>query len=199
MRILVDLDEVLADFVGAALRIHARSPADLAGMPARSWSIVEPLGLTERTFWHPIDLAGEDFWAQLPLLPHALELVNLIELFDPEWYLATTPSRSPSSFAGKRRWITRVFGDSFDRFVFTPHKHLLANSKTVLIDDRPQSVYRFHQAGGKGIIFPTPYNKEPYQGLLLDHLKKRLSRIAQSIQQREAIEPCSSRCSCNRS
>lgn len=208
MRILVDLDDVLADFVGSALRIHGRTPVELAGMPPQSWSIVQPLGLTEQTFWRPIDIAGEDFWADLPLLPHGLELVECVEQFNPEWYLVTAPSQHPSSLAGKCRWIKKVFGNSFDRFVFTQHKHLLANSETVLIDDRAQSVSRFIQCGGRGIIFPTPYNKEPYQDCTfyktpyqnsqVNYVGTKLAWISQSIKIRKEYLGCrSSRCSCN--
>lgn len=80
------------------------------------------------------------------------------ESFSDDWYVVSAPSRSAESYSGKARWLKAFFGNRFDRFALTAHKHLLANPNTILIDDREQNVTRFLAAGGVGIMFPCRYN-----------------------------------------
>lgn len=159
MRILVDLDEVLADFVGAALNLHGWTLEKLLEVkPKGQWDIVEPMGLTTEQFWHPIYEMGEAFWSGLKLHPWAMDLIAIVRGCTSDWYIVSSPSRSLAAYAGKIKWLKRIFGQHFTRYVITNHKHLLAKEEVVLIDDSSANLLRFIAAGGSTILFPSPGN-----------------------------------------
>ena len=135
--IFLDLDEVLADFVGSALKIHGISREELETHrePGR-WDITKPLGLSDDEFWEPIHAAGSGFWSGLDPLPWADELVGLVEETGVPWHVVTSPSRCPTCYDGKVRWLKDFFGADFDRFIISPHKEIYAGPGRVILDDR---------------------------------------------------------------
>lgn len=159
MRILLDMDGVLVDFVGGALAVHGISRTELESRwPIGTYDIVKPMGLTAEEFWKPINEKGKDFWVELEPMPWIDELVNLVESLTDDWHIASSPSRSAQSYAGKVLWLKWYFGELFDRFVLTPHKHIFACNSAVLIDDQEENVNRFIGAAGRGILFPARWN-----------------------------------------
>ena len=159
LRILLDVDEVLADFVGGALRAHGWTREQLEAVwPAGTWSIVEPMGLTVEEFWRPIHAAGESFWTSLDRHPWVDELLRTVQDFTDDWLLVTSPSADPSSYSGKVRWINDNLGVHPQHIVLTNRKEIMANHSTVLIDDRASSIQSFISAGGLGIAFPSRHN-----------------------------------------
>lgn len=164
MTVLVDMDEVLTDFVEGSLRIHGwtRERLERVWQPG-SWSIIEPMGMTADEFWAPINAAGEEFWLGLEPTPWARDLIEGIDRLTCDWYIVSSPSQSPSAYSGKVGWLRRFLNDGFDRVVITGHKHLLARPGNVLVDDREESVEQFIDAGGQGIVFPSRYNSLHWQ------------------------------------
>lgn len=169
---LVDMDEVLVDFVGGALEAHGWSLGQLeAERPTGQWSIPEVMGLGLEEFWFPIHVQGAAFWENLQVHPWIHELIDLVEATSDEWYIVTSPSELTSSYVGKLNWLKGFFGDDWDRGIITRHKHLLANAHTTLIDDREENIVKFTEAGGKGLLFPTmggslhPFAHDPIQYL----------------------------------
>lgn len=174
-RIFLDMDEVLVDFVGGACRRWGVTvEAVRSNWPVGEWDIVPPLSkvvnavprgqrpdwsaLTEAEFWRHIHDRGPDFWCNLEPHPWLEDLLTAVRAVTPDWYIVSSPSRCPSSHAGKATWLKRYFGPLFDRFLLTPHKHLLAGPGAVLIDDREETVERFVAHGGRGILFPAYHN-----------------------------------------
>lgn len=166
MRILLDMDELLSDFVGGACREWGKTAAEVEQHwePGR-WDIVPPLAaalgepLTDLAFWDRLHNRAE-FWAGLDPLPWVDELVDAAARWTDDWWVVTSPSHCPSSYYGKAQWLKRQFGRRFDRFHLTPHKHLFARADTLLIDDRDDNVDRFIAAGGKGLVFPRHHNSQ---------------------------------------
>lgn len=164
-RLLLDMDEVLVDFVSGALATHnvtreAYESEHLKG----AWDITPTIGRilgrldwTLDDFWEPIHDAGPEFWLCLQPFPWFTEIIGWAEKFR-EWYIVTSPSRNPNSVAGKVAWLQSNFGGKFNRYVITRHKHLLANKDSILVDDRESTVSKFCQYGGKAILFPTNHN-----------------------------------------
>lgn len=173
--IFLDIDGVLADFVGGVCQLYGRNRSDvIQAMEPGNWDgLPDALGTTEDEMWRRIDSAGSDFWAGLPLLPWARTLAKECEAIA-DVYLATTPSRYPGSLSGKLRWI-KAFGTHERRYVMTPHKHLLAGPKRLLIDDKDRNVKEFWDAGGQAVLFPSKWNSvhelagDPLQ-YVLNHL-----------------------------
>lgn len=165
--ILLDMDEVLTDFVGGACRLHGVSREEVDELRAQmgTW-YVEPVltlllnrRIQAEDFWKPIHEQGEGFWTGLELLPWAHELIEYVKSLQIDWHIVTSPSRCPSSYSGKVKYLKRMFGSHFDRFVISPHKHLLAKPGVVLIDDREENIEKFIKAGGDGLVFPSAGNK----------------------------------------
>lgn len=148
--IFVDLDDVLADFKGAALSIHNKSRSDVK---SQDWRLELSLNLTAEEFWAPID-NNPGFWENLEPLPWMHDLLTLLESLADNVYILSAPSHCKSSYQGKLDWIHSQIGPDYSKLILTPHKHLLANSNTVLIDDSPYNVSKFREHGGKAIKFP---------------------------------------------
>lgn len=152
-QILCDLDGVLLDFITPAMQLHNADPSIVT-----SWDIHSILGITHEQFWKPINRGGQRFWTDLPEYPWCDELVGLIEKIDPDWHVSTSPSRSHNSAAGKVKWLQKKFGPKFRRYMLGESKHLFANQDSVLIDDNEQTIQRFNECGGFGVLFPAKWN-----------------------------------------
>lgn len=165
MKILLDLDEVLVDFIGGACKAFNVDKAKLLECwTPGEWDIVPPLAaakgfrLTPEFFWAVINERGERFWEELELLPWAQQILDLVTEVADEWFIISAPSLCPTSYAGKTRWLKNYFGKDFDRFTITPHKELFAKEGVLLIDDRAENVEKFIKAGGDGLVFPRYHN-----------------------------------------
>lgn len=176
MKIFLDIDEVLADFVGAAAGIWGFTPAEFtAARELGCWNIVKSLGVTEFEFWEAITAKGEQFWENLELHPWAKELHDSLQQLG-DLYLLTSPSHCPTSFTGKINWIHNYFPET--RYLITPYKYLLADKDSILIDDREENVEKFIKAGGWGIVFPTIGNSEyQFVDTSLEVVKEKLDLI----------------------
>ena len=175
-RILVDLDEVLADFIGGACREYGVSRYDVEGYwePGR-WDMVPPLAkalrskgrpgpTTDNEFFARID-GREEFWATLQPMPWMPDLWELLKAFSSDVHVVTSPTHCESSYHGKVKWLKKHFGRGFSNFAITPHKEIFAMPGVVLVDDRESNVTRFvgseasgRLTGAKGIVFPTYHN-----------------------------------------
>jgi len=176
MPLLLDMDEVLVDFAGAAARLHGWSrPALEAVWPVGQWSIVEPMGLTVEQFWAPIQQAGEAFWTGLQPQPWCWDLLRLAEeQYGDDWFIVSSPSRSPTCYSGKVQWLHRHYRHNFHRLVLTGCKPLLARPDAILIDDREETVNKFITAGGQGVVFPCRHNRLHYITDPLDYVVTQL-------------------------
>lgn len=159
-RILLDIDGVLADFVGGALRLFHRLDA-LEAWPPGEWEVARVIGVADEDFWATVDHGGEDFWARLEPTPWAAGFVELCEGVCPgRVSLLSSPSRDPYSAAGKIQWIRSHFPQFEQRYIFAPaEKELLAAPGRLLIDDNDGNCERFAAAGGDAIVFPQPWNR----------------------------------------
>jgi hypothetical protein len=158
--IFLDVDGVLADFAGAAAKLHGRHDPIHMWWPRGTYDMVGVLGLTDAEFWAPINDAGADFWAGLDVLPHVPVVLREIERTGLGFTLLTSPSHHPSSLHGKLAWIQRVFGSEFRDYLIGPPKHLCARTPgAILIDDFPANCQRFGDAGGMAVLFPALWNE----------------------------------------
>lgn len=151
MKILVDMDGVLADFVGGV--------RDLFGFnepwPIGAYDVPTAFGITPQEMWEAIDNEF-DFWLNLEPLPWLDELLRMLEGCD--WWISTSPSLDPLCAAQKIEWVYRFIGPNFRRYMIGPDKFLMANDETVLIDDSDSNYDKFTDAGGFAVLFPQPWN-----------------------------------------
>lgn len=197
LRVLLDLDCVLADFVGGVADVWGLSREELlaewtpgeypmnsaVGRAAgkKGWTTgIESESVQEWMFWERIERCP-GFWSGLNRLPWMVSLVTIVREMTDDWWVVTAPSRCPRCIPEKREWCRRELGFPvghwFDRFQPTPHKYLFANPSAVLIDDHEENCRKFEEHGGRAILFPAHHNRLHLQSndpmpRVLDQLEK---------------------------
>ena len=160
MNIFVDIDGVLADFVGAALQLHkAKNPWETNPKNLGKYDIAKLLAMTPKEFWAPTD--SHDFWANLRPYQEGRALLDFLELNFPgdKIYLATSPTMSPYCSSGKHEWVARNLPRYTRRLFIGAAKEAFAQVPgALLIDDADVNVKKFVGEGGRAILWPQPWN-----------------------------------------
>lgn len=159
-QILLDMDGVLADFVGGIARAHGRPDPYTSKSSFGVFDIERLWGMTSKEFWFPAD--SLEFWAGLSPTPEAFPLVSLCQSLVGRHNIAilTSPSSSVQCIPGKRQWIDRYFPQYASRMIFGSAKQFLAAPHRILIDDRDSNVDSFIMAGGPAILLPRLWNRK---------------------------------------
>lgn len=165
VKLFLDLDEVFCDFVGGAVQAYNVSKEEMwNNQKIGEWSILPALTrtlgreVTQYDFEEKIRSRGSKFWKDLKPLPWFHSLLELVESLKVEWYILSAPANNVECYTGKVQWLHKNFGYSFNRFLITEHKYLLAGENRILVDDKPQNVLEFRRNGGSGITFPSGGN-----------------------------------------
>lgn len=164
-RILLDLDQVLADFVaGAAFRWGLSTAYLLENWEPGTYPMNAALAralrledVTDEQFWGKIN-RDAGFWSTLAPLPWFKDLTTLVEGVTNDWHVVSSPSHCETSYAGKVTWLKRAFGPKFNRFALTPHKEIFAQPGVILVDDYEKNCEAFAEAGGQAVLFPCHHN-----------------------------------------
>lgn len=177
--VFLDMDEVLVDFRGGACRVHGITVEELERrwIPG-AWHIAGVLGITVEEFWKPINESGEQFWLDLEWMPWRDDLLEFVKSISIEWYIVSDPSIRYCDVAssGKVKYLKKFFGSSFDNFIPTRYKSLVArHPNALLIDDRETNVQEFCSSGGDALVFPTIFNSlNTYADKPVDYLRSIL-------------------------
>jgi len=123
--LLIDMDEVLVDFVG--------SPR------LKNWG----------GEYAPIQMYEKGFFKELKPIPGAIDAINsLISSNFYDIYICTQPvARSPHSYSEKIEWIAKYIPDLIDKVIMTQNKNIIKGD--ILIDDNQ----KWANFGGKFIHF----------------------------------------------
>lgn len=157
--VLLDMDGVITNFIGAALRAHGKDPAEVLGAwPRGVFGAHRILGIDIADFWVPINALEEGFWRDLEPYPWTRDLLDWVEAVPAEWAICTSPSRHPACARGKLEWLYAHVRPAFRELALTPRKHLLAGPDVLLIDDTERMCARFESAGGHAVLFPQHWN-----------------------------------------
>lgn len=157
---LLDMDGVLADFVGAMVKAHGKEDPYKNGKHKGNFSMEEAWKMPLETFWKPANFV--DFWASMKKTPEADDLVSFVEKkFGKENVaILTTQSEHPSSVIGKIKWIDSNYPQFNRRLILTAAKDFLAHPENTLIDDKTENVDNFIKSGGLAVLMPRPWNRE---------------------------------------
>ena len=161
MRILLDLDGVLVDFVGGACRIHGRPDPfaePLIPEVVGNFSMDKIWGMGLDTFWKPMKMPS--FWKGLEFMPDAKEILELCEqaVGMDNVCLLTSPSRGSGPVVGKINWIEKNMPEYSRRYLIGPAKQFCAGPDSVLVDDSNRNIEDFVEAGGNVILVPRAWN-----------------------------------------
>jgi len=156
------MDGVIADFVGAALRVHNATNLYSRGTSLGKFEIEELLGQTPQEFWGRLDRDPE-FWYQLRPTRDASAIVEFAEDLVGREHVAilTSPAQSEHCIPGKRKFIADHFPQFNRRIITCPSatKCFVAGPQRILIDDRESNVDAFRVMGGIGVLVPREWNR----------------------------------------
>jgi 5'(3')-deoxyribonucleotidase len=161
VRILLDVDGVVADLVGGVLKfLDCQLPPERGDA---AYDIAATLGYRfgNKAFW---DHFNYDFWAGLPRTAEADEVVELACRYAGKENVSfsTHPTETYGCAEGKLAWLRRWYPELpvLLHCGAEVRKDLLAAPQTLLIDDRSHNVDTFRAAGGMAFLFARPWNRD---------------------------------------
>jgi len=144
--------------------------------------MVAHLDIAPSEFWKVIDSYGEKWWSDLQPEEWAYELVDIIKFYDSNFIILTSPSRSHFAASGKILWLQKFFkSNKFNRYIITPaiNKQLLANNKSILVDDNNTNCEQFRSRLGYTVLFPRIWNtNHELESGKLEHTERQLRLIS---------------------
>ena len=154
MKIFLDMDGVVTDFVSGAI--------EAAGLPLTHddvdrWNFFEPY-MTAEEFWKRIHETYE-FWEGLEPYPWAHELVDLCKQYGEVVFLSDS-SHDDNAPSGKVKWLRRYgfLNDDASNYMLGRQKALLGYGEGLLIDDSPANCNAWYSTF---ILFPQRWNLYP--------------------------------------
>ena len=173
MKIILDVDGVLADFVGGIERMLG---VELDDWPVGS-DIVKYVGMKPHEFWKMCDY---EFWYSLNKTPFADDLVEHLAKFDhSNVCIITNPCLTEGCVMAKRNWLNNNF-PMFKNILFGNARQFLADKDAVLIDDFPINCEKFRQHGGCYVLVKQPWNTSGEFNTIKD-LKDDINQAARFI------------------
>jgi 5'(3')-deoxyribonucleotidase len=145
--VYVDMDGVIADFF--------TEYAKLAGIQSGNYRDIPP-AKTDPTLQK---MVGTDFFARLPKIPSADQLISMIVKLYGHYHICSSPLRGDfeNSEAQKKVWIQKHLKPQPVNIIITPNKAKYAKQSdgtpNILIDDRGSNISAWEQAGGIGIKY----------------------------------------------
>lgn len=179
--LVCDMDGVLVDFCRAAYNIHGRR---FEGNEPNQFDFFKyDWGISAKDFWHPINEAGSNWWANIPYYKWTYDILSLLKGNSGGFIVATACSHHPHSAHGKVAALQRMFGDNFRDYCITPVKHFLGNENAILIDDNDENHRLFQENGGSSILFPQHWNENRHLvHNRIGYLHKELGKHAEQLQ-----------------
>ena len=160
VRVLLDMDGVISDWLGAACKL---CDIDLDDKDIRE-SIKKQNGwledfVDEKRLWKNIGNAGVGYWENLELFPWSKKLYNKLEELGDEFSILSSPGKfteiASKACDGKVIWLDNHFSNK-ENYIFAYNKALCASENAILVDDSQRKVDPFNEAGGHGFLWPNP-------------------------------------------
>jgi 5'(3')-deoxyribonucleotidase len=151
--VLLDVDGVLADFVGGCLR------GDVGAEDIRAWDVLEslPAEYRDEVFesWH-----REGWCRGLGLYPGAREAVMGLRDVARVLFVTSPMSGAPHWMWERDRWLREHLNATSDEIVFATAKHHVCGD--VFVDDRVANVLDWHRHHplGLAVLWRQPYNED---------------------------------------
>ena len=163
MKVFLDMDDVMVDFVGGLHRL-LDIPYNIKQYPyvLGKWEMLnkEVLGFSYKT----IDsICTAEFWRNLQWTEDGRSIFSLVQRHFGfrSIHLATKIMSNPGCCSGKYLWVCEHLEDYFAKhlILISGTKAVLAGPGSLLIDDCDKNVEEFRAAGGQAILVPRPWNK----------------------------------------
>ena len=166
IKIFVDLDGVLVNFVGGLHRaLGLGHDPELYPYKRGNYNMF-PDVVTATKGRHTMDsllnaCRAVAFWENLDWDPRGNRILEILCKHTDDIYLASYPMDYYGSWVGKLKWINKYLPTYNSRVILlTAPKHFLAKPNTILIDDCDKNVEEFAAAGGMSYLTPQPWNSK---------------------------------------
>lgn len=166
MRIFIDMDGVIADFIGSACRWHnVENPYTRPDGPRgdEAWEVLDYINVEPRKFWSAL---GYNFWESMEPTSDGSLIVKAAEYLYGHQAICflSSPCQTEGCAEGKRAWLEKHYPGyplllSVAVKNCAPPKSFVATADALLIDDSYVNVRKFVEAGGKGILVPRFWNR----------------------------------------
>lgn len=153
--LMLDMDGVIVDFVRGCFKKFDRTDIRYEDI---SWDLEKIFfpDAPPKHFWNQL---GYEFWATLPWTPGGeyllKQLVNIAG--QDSIVICTSPCATRGCAEGKIEWINQNIPWLKRQFMITPVKHFAARGN-ILIDDHKPNIEKWQQHGGRGFLYPQPWN-----------------------------------------
>lgn len=160
--VFLDVDGVLADFVGGYLKLlEEHTGIKATHEQITHFDIGKSLNLTDEQSSRMKRAIGDAhaFARALDVYPGAIEGVRMLERVA-DVHIATSPWNSNPTWTHDREWwLKKHFDISHSRVTHTSAKHLLRGD--FLVDDKTDTLRKFLSVAGKGAVqWQTPHNMQ---------------------------------------
>lgn len=161
-RFFLDLDGVMCDL--------ENNFSQLSGENLGPKAYQEKYG--KSAFWDKMESFGEEFWSDMPWMEDGKQLWDYIKKYNPT--ILSAPSRDPKSVSGKIKWLKKNLPDlenhnlqtkckkgwdGVSKIILNPDKYRYATGPhDILIDDTPEKIEKWRNAGGTGILHTSAEN-----------------------------------------
>ena len=175
MTVYLDMDGVIADFFGAIANKYN----------VNHWKSIQD---RDRIF---VEMRNTNFFVTIPefygdqgdgIYQRSLAVIDKVkELVGDDWGICSSPLRNDdhNSAYWKREWLRARdwLPSNLENLIFTHNKHkyaynTLTRKPNILVDDKPENIERWIQAGGIGILFQN--NQDDLKEYLFVELEKAL-------------------------
>lgn len=155
---LLDVDNVCADFHSEICKSHGRESPYVNPENFGNFDMDKLWGMSAADFWAPT--TNKEWWANLPLMDGAEELVKFCEdkVGRENVCFLTSPTSGEGCVDGKIAWIKKYFPKYKRRFLIGPVKYFCASPSSMLIDDHDKNVNQFRNYDGNAYLPPRPWN-----------------------------------------
>lgn len=176
MRILVDMDEVLACWVERVLEWwNQDNGTALTPDDVKSWNIIESMGPEAKYFLRSCMRSG-DFWDLKPIDGAIEGMKKLIDDGHDVIIVTAVPRHAAIAYDRKLEWLRKNMPFfPLNNFIAAQRKDLVAGD--LLIDDNADNLKTF---GSNSIAFDRPWNR--------DHYGLRVKNWAELLQLIEKME-----------
>lgn len=175
MTVYLDMDGVIADFFGALANQYK----------VDHWKSIQD---RDRIF---AEMRNTNFFVTIPefygdqgdgIYQRSLAIIDKVkELCGDDWGICSSPLRGDhnNSAYWKREWL-RVrdwIPPKIENMIFTSNKHkyaynVITRSSNILVDDKPENINQWNEAGGIGILFQN--NQDDLKEYLFVELEKAI-------------------------
>lgn len=194
MRILIDMDEVLCQWVGRILEWYNEDKGtSWTRDEITSWDVQKNLGPESSDFIRS-SMRYPEFYRDLLPVEGALYGMRTLHDLGHDVVIATAvPKCAGSAYAGKLEWLRRNLPwFPLKNFVGIQRKELLAGD--VLVDDGLHNIEAFAKTGRSTIVFDAPWNRVltddliAYDPFRAKHWNQILARV-EHLSRKETVTP----------